>query len=110
MGDKSFGDELLDKFEEVIVKVSGIQVGVEHMQKTTDGLNAKVDILVVKEVENAQGIKAAHRRLDEIVPVIQNHQKKFDHLEGAKMAINWVWVTLVGFFAFVITLGLNYVF
>jgi uncharacterized coiled-coil DUF342 family protein len=84
MSRENMSDKEFQEFCRNLVKVSS---NIEYLVKHSDLLNAKVDILQEKAVEQAMSAKAAHKRIDEMKDHIDENmvklQTSLDHIDGS---------------------------
>lgn len=61
----------IDEISEVIGK---FQSNFDHILKSLNGIDSKVDRLTETGILQQASIKSAHKRLDEITPVVREHE------------------------------------
>lgn len=107
-GDKIVGNNTIA--DDMILLLGEIKGQGEENSKKLDKVDIKVDTIGAQTIRNESAAAAAHRRLDEIKPKVDNHERYFNQVQGAGHAIHLGWIiacavltglaTLAGMFLF----------
>jgi uncharacterized coiled-coil DUF342 family protein len=71
---------MIDDFSRTI---GALQSDVSHIRSNTDSTKEKVDVMHEHMIIARRDIKSAHRRLDDIIPHIEDYRKNKHHAAGA---------------------------
>lgn len=83
-----------DKIDDLIKSVAGLVSDVKHVREKTDAIDNKVQVLNDKSIIGELSVASAHKRLDDIAPLVTKHESFFIEAGGgakAKSAI-WAWI------------------
>lgn len=75
-----------DKIDDLIKTVAGIVSDVKHVREKTDAIDNKVQVLNDKSIVGELTIASAHKRVDEIAPLVIKHEQLFIEAGGVVKA------------------------
>lgn len=75
-----------DKIDDLIKTVAGLASDMKHVREKTDAIDNKVQVLNDKSIVGELTIASAHKRIDEIVPLVNKHEQLFTESGGIDKA------------------------
>lgn len=77
--------------DELILLLGEIKGQGASTNQKVDRLEGKVDLATTLAIENKSGLTAAHRRIDEIRPIVDNHERVLNQGQGAAKTLHIGW-------------------
>ena len=59
---------------DLLLMLGGMKSSIEDMQKKITGIDAKTDTVIKTSIETQSATKSAHKRIDDIEPVLKEHE------------------------------------
>lgn len=75
-----------DKIDDLIKTVAGLASDMKHVREKTDAIDNKVQVLNDKSIVGELTIASAHKRVDDMVPLVMKHEQLFTESGGANKA------------------------